>query len=650
MSYALVVVGLVVTVLAGTALATRLRVPAPLLLTVVGVVISFIRFVDIEITDDLVLVGLLPPLLYAAAIRTSLIDFRANRRPIALLSVGLVVFTTLGVGVVAHALLPISWSASFAIGAVVAPPDAVAATAIARRVGMPRRIVTILEGESLINDATALVCLRTAVGAILAGSAVTGGSDEGHSAARGVTFDLPGLGAITLDFLFAAGVGVLVGVVVAVLFSKIRRRLTDTVSDTTLSLVAPWVAFLPAEAVHGSGFLAVVVAGLLMGHKAPVVQSAASRISERTYWRTIAHVLENSVFLLIGLQALPILEDVGDSELSTSTIVVACVGVLVAVVVLRPLWVFPATYLPRMLSRVIRENDPPPPWQYPAVISWAGMRGVVTLAAVFALPDATPHREVLVLVALVVTFATLMLQGATLPWLVRRLGVRGPDPLEDRLQEAAVLQDATAAGLRVLDQLAPPGSAPDPDGILAHLRLQAQRRTHLAWERLGQRAAQDESPSQRGNRLRLEMLRAEHEEVLRIRDGGTVAHEVLERVMALLDLEESVLVKAGEAADEMDAHDGDLLAPARPGGRCEHLQAAPAAMVPATPGVCPDCILMGITWVHLRMCLECGNVGCCDSSQGKHADQHFLLTGHPVMRSVEAGEAWRWCFRDAELG
>jgi CPA1 family monovalent cation:H+ antiporter len=243
-----------------------------------------------------------------------------------------------------------------------------------------------------------------------------------------------------------------------------------------------------------------------------------------------------------------------------------------------------------------------------------------------------------------------MLQGATLPWVVRRLGVRGPDPLEDRLQEAAVLQDATAAGLRVLDELAPPGSDPDPDGTIANLRLQSQRRTHLAWERLGQRTAQDESPSQRAVRLRLEMLRAEHAEVLRIRDTGTVAHEVLERVMALLDLEEAVLVGADDVVEEMDAHDGDLLAPERPGGQCEHLLAAPAAMVPATPGACPDCIVMGITWVHLRMCLECGNVGCCDSSQGKHAAQHFHQTGHPVMRSVESGEAWRWCFRDEELG
>ncbi len=647
MSVAVVLVSLVVVVLAGTALASRLSVPAPLLLTVLGLGIGLMPFVpDVEITAELVLVGLLPPLLYSAAIRTSLLDFRANTRPIALLSVGLVIFTTLGVGAVAQALLPISWAAAFAIGAVVAPPDAVAATSIARRVGMPRRIVTILEGESLVNDATALVCLRTATAAILAASAVSGAGGGGDEPG----LDLAELGLIGLDFAWAAGAGVAVGLAVAYVFSKIRRRLTDTVSDTTLSLIAPWVAFLPAEQIHASGVLAVVVAGLLMGHKAPVVQSAASRISERTYWRTISHLLENSVFLLIGLQARRIVSDVGSSDLGLVTIVVACVGVLLAVVLLRPLWVFPATYLPRRL-RGVREKDPAPPWQFVAVVSWAGMRGVVTLAAVFALPAETEHREVLVLIALVVTFATLLLQGSTLPWLVRRLDVHGPDPLEDRLQEAAVLQDATAAGLRVLDAEmdAAAGSEGDPDGTLTNLRLQSQRRTHLAWELLGERTPQDESPTRRALRLRREMLAAEHAEVLRIRDEGVVAHEVLERVMTLLDLEESVLVGADERWDPQEHH-GDLLAPQRPGGQCEHLLAAPAALRPSTPGVCPDCVRDGLTWVHLRMCLDCGNVGCCDSSPGQHADAHFSRTGHPVMRSIEAGEAWRWCYRDSELG
>ncbi|MDP3984893.1 MAG: sodium:proton antiporter, partial [Acidimicrobiia bacterium] len=421
MEVALLLVLLVVVVAAVSALARRLGLPAPLLLTLVGVAGSLVPFVpEVKLSAQVVLIGLLPPLLYAAAIRTSLIDFRANRRAIALLSVGLVLFTAVGVGLVAHWLLPISLPTAFALGAVVAPPDAVAATAIARRIGMPRRIVSILEGESLVNDATALVALRTAIVAL-------GGS-----------FALVG---VALDFLLAAGGGVVVGLAVAYLAAQVRRRIHDTVLDTALSLIIPFGAYLAAEEIHASGVLAVVVTGLILGHKAPVIQNAASRISESTNWRTIQFLLENTVFLLIGLQVRSIVTNVGRSALGLDQILLACALILLTVIVLRPIWVFPTTYLPRLIP-VVRRVDPPPSWQYPAVVSWAGMRGVVTLATVFVLPEDLPHREVLVLAALVVTAGTLLIQGFTLPVLVRGLGLRGPDPREDLLQEAAVMHEA----------------------------------------------------------------------------------------------------------------------------------------------------------------------------------------------------------------
>lgn len=651
MEPAIVVTAVVLAVLAGSWLADRLAVPAPLLLTVVGAVLAFTPVVpDVEISAELVLYGLLPPLLYAAAIRTSLIDFRANSRMIVLLSVVLVVVTTLAVGAVAHWLLPLSWPAALALGAVVAPPDAVAATAIARRAGLPRQVVVILEGESLVNDATALVSLRAATAAIVALSAVPGAGDDGHGgdAADAVTrLDAAGVGRIALDFLWAAAGGVVVGVLVAVVLVQVRRRLIDTISDTTLSLVAPWVAFLPAEEIHASGVLAVVVAGLLLGHKAPLVQSAASRISERTYWRTVQHLLENGVFLLIGLQAYRVVTDVADSDLALGTVVLGCVGVLLAVLLVRPLWVFPSIYLPRVLVPRLR-REAPLPWQGPAVISWAGMRGVVTLAAVFTLPPETEHREVLVLIALVVTFGTLLLQGSSLPWLVRRLGLTGPDPLEDRLQEAAVLEQAAAAGLRQLESQVP-ADAKDPDGVLQALRDQSRRRTFALWERLGGQGG-SESPVQKQQRLRLGMLAAERAEVLRLRDEAEVPHEVLQSVMAALDVEESVLVRATEAMDALPERDTDLVAPRRAAAACEHLASAPAAVRPLSPGVCATCVELGWRWVHLRMCLSCGHVGCCDSSRGKHAAAHFGESDHPVMRSVEPGEAWRWCYVDEELG
>jgi len=240
-------VALAVGVLTFTALAGRLGWSAPLMLIAVGVVASYLPFVpEVHLHHEVVLLGLLPPLLYATAIQTSLVDFNANRRPILLLSVGLVVFTAAGVGAVVHVLLPgISWPAAFAIGAVVAPPDAVAATAIARKIGLPRRLVTILEGESLLNDATALVALRTAI-------AATSGSVA--------FFD------VGLDFATAAGGGVLLGLATFIVVAWVRKHVTDTLLDTAISLVTPFAAYILAEEVHASGVLAVVVAGLLLGH------------------------------------------------------------------------------------------------------------------------------------------------------------------------------------------------------------------------------------------------------------------------------------------------------------------------------------------------------------------------------------------------
>lgn len=620
MDAALGLVVLVTTVVGFAGLARRFGLSAPLVLTVVGVVASYLPYVpEVELEPELILVGLLPPLLYAAAIRTSLVDFRRNARPIAFLSVGLVIFTTAVIGLLVWWLLPVPLAAALALGAVVAPPDAVAATSIARRVGMPRRVVTILEGESLVNDATALVLLKTAVAAI--GSTVS-------------VWEIGG------DFVLSAGGGAAAGVAVAFVLAKVRHRLTDPVQDTSLSFLAPFVAYLAAEAIHGSGVLAVVVAGLLLGHKAPVIQTAASRISERTNWRTIQFLLENAVFLLIGMQASAIIRDVRGSDIGIGRLIMVALLVLLAVILTRPLWVFPATYGARLIPGVAR-NEPRPDWRYPALVSWAGMRGVVTLAAVFAIDPAVEHREVLVFIALVVVAGTLLLQGSTLPWVVRRLGLGGPDPAEDALQAAVVYQQAAAAGARRLAEITDDDTSPE---LLGELRARSESRSNALWERLGR---DRETPSTRYAQLREQMLEAEREELLKIRAGGTVDHEVLEDVMMTLDIEESILERV-----QLDSADRETVLVARPhpAGSCVHLDEAPSTARPKVAGKCETCVREGLTWVHLRMCLTCGNVGCCDSSQGKHADRHYDEVGHPVMRSVEPGEAWRWCYVDQRTG
>ena len=623
MESALGVLAIVLTVAFVAGLSRRLGLSAPLVLVVVGVAASLVPGIpSFELDPHLVLVGLLPPLLYAAAIRTSLIDFARARDALLLLAVGLVAVTTFAVGLVTWWVLPgVTLAAALALGAVVAPPDAVAASAVARKVGLPRRIVTVLEGESLVNDATALVAVTAATAAIT--SSVTPAE-------------------VARDFVVAAAGGVLVGLAATWVLARVRLRIDDPVLDTTLSFTAPYVAFLPAEAIGASGVLAVVVTGLLLGHKAPTLQSAASRLSEATNWRTVQFLLENAVFLLIGLQIRPILQDVGDSELSPARIALVCVAALLVTILVRIAYVMAAVWAYKHGTRRMRRQAWG--WLTGAVVGWAGMRGVVTLAAVFLLPVETPDRETLQLAAFVVVAGTLLIQGTTLPWLVRRLRLPAPSPAEDALQAAALITEASRAGLRRLDEVA---GADDPEDVIEELRHRARRRADGAWERLGRSQDEIEPPAAVYRRLRLQMLAAERDTVIHARDAGNLDDEVLRSAMTAIDLEESLLDPV-EDAETM--HEDELRVAAVRAGDCPHLRAAPLAMAARTPEGCEECLRDGLKWVHLRVCLSCGHVGCCDSSVGKHATLHFHETDHPVMRSIEPGEAWRWCYVDEHLG
>lgn len=619
MEIALFLIGLAVGVLVVTGVAERIGVPAPFVLIVVGAAASYLPGLpEVRLEPDVVLIGLLPPLLYAGAISTSLVEFNANRRPILLLSVGLVVFTTVGIGALVHTVVPgIAWPAALAIGAVVAPPDAVAALAIGRRVGLPRRVLTILEGESLLNDATALVALRTAIAAGAAGASVSA-LDVG------------------LDFLLAAGGGVLVGGLLFLLVARVRRHVTDPAMDTAISFVVPFAAYVVAEELHASGVLAVVVAGLLLGHQAPVLQTAQSRIAERTNWRSVAFVLENVVFLLIGLQLRWILDDVQQSALPLGRIVAVCLLTLLAVILLRLLWVFPARYL-LVRPGADSATGHKPGWASTFLLGWAGMRGVVTLAAAFVIPEDTEHREVLLLIAFTVVAGTLLVQGLSLPWFVRHLDVPVADPLEDALARASLLQQASKAGFAALKEAETDVLRDNPHGVVDAVKDRIERRNFAAWEQLNT-TADEESPSELYSRLRLAMIAAERGRVLEVRSSGTVPSGVVSEVLAMLDVEESMLDVAQEVRDEERA-----AAFAGTGsGSCAHLETSPAVTT-ADDLVCDDCH-PDERWVALRVCLTCGHVGCCDSSPHRHATEHFHDTAHPVMQSAEAGEQWRWCF------
>jgi CPA1 family monovalent cation:H+ antiporter len=617
------ILALVITVALVAGASRRAGLSPPLVLVVVGVIASLVPGVpDYRLDPAVVLIGVLPPLLYAAAIRTSLVDVRANRQAIGILAVGAVIFTTVVVGVIAWLMLPkVSLAAGLALGAIVAPPDAVAATTIGRRVGMPRRLVSILEGESLLNDATALVSLRTATAAITASI---------------------GLWVVVGDFVLAVAGGVVVGVAIAALLAAIRKRVSDPVLDTTISFIAPFLAYLPAEAIHASGVLAVVVTGLILGHKSPILQSASSRLSEQTNWRTVQFVLENTVFLVIGLQVPDTIRAAWDSPIGHDRVVMLCVAVLVATIIARITWVYAATALYKFGPTRLRTSAWP--WAHAALVSWAGMRGVVTLAAAFALPPETPARDALVLAALTVVAGTLLLQGTTLPWLTRRLNLPGPDAAEDALQEAALLSSATRAGLARLEELR---SEEDDPSVLDRLEQRVRSRADSAWERLGRGSTSGETPSETYRRLRLEMLAAERQIVLDARDSGTADDEVLRDVLGTLDVEESLLDRLDDKEFEIER---ELTARSEGKELCAHLGEAPTAVRPNTPEGCEECLRIGTHWVHLRLCLSCGNVGCCDSSPERHATRHFEQVKHPVLRSFEPGESWRWCFVDEQLG
>lgn len=631
MHVAIWLVALVGTVIAATALANRIGAAAPLLLVVVGVVASYIPQVpDFPLEPDLVLLGLLPPLLYATAIRGSIVDLKADARNIGLLSVGLVLFTAFGVGLVVWWLIDVPFAAALALGAVVAPPDAVAASAVGRRIGLPRRVLTLLEGESLFNDATAIVLLRTAIAAI-AGSVT--------------------MLEVGRDFLISAVGGLAVGGLVAWLVTLVHRQLHDPALATGLSLLTPWLAYLPAEEIHASGVVAVVICGLIVGHRAPLDQTALTRVSQNINWVTVQFLLENAVFLLIGLQMRRIVSDVSESELGWGTIAGVCAVVLGSVIALRFIWVAAVG----LKAHRGASSDPlsapsseagPLPVRHIVLLGWAGMRGVVTLAAVFILPEETPHRDVLVLAAMTVAAGTLLIQGSTLPLLARTLRIEGPDQRSDALQRAVVMRSALAAGVKVLDEFeANPDSGVDAV-VFEDLRRRSEFRSNAHWERFGPETAS--TPDAQYRRVRQAMIAAERTEVLRLRNLGNGDHEVLQEVLFSLDVEESQLeIGNGEAIEHSAV--ADLLAPPRVSDECEELQLARHCAEPQDDH-CRECAAAGEVSVALRICMNCGYVACCDSSPGQHATAHFHESGHPVIRSFEPGEKWRWCYVHESLG
>jgi monovalent cation/hydrogen antiporter len=510
------------------AVARRHDVSAPLALVVAGLLAGLLPgFKPIELSPELVLYVLLPPLLWSAGLESSYVALRRNVRPIGLLAVGLPLATTFAVGYVAYKTVPeLTVAAALTLGAIVAPPDAVSATAVGRRLGLPRRMMTLLGGESLLNDATALTAYKVSLAAAI-GTAASWSSGL-------ATFALAAVG------------GVAVGVALGSVIAFIRWRLDDPLVESALGLVAPFIIYLAAEEIHGSGVLAVVVAALILGHKSTRA-SYATRLQDSAVWKALQLLLESFAFLMIGLQ-LPMV--VGElAGISARVIAISSVAVLATVIVVRIVWVFAFTYLPRMLFKGIRDREPAPPPAQVFVVAWAGMRGVVSLAAAFGVPMTTmsgapfPGRPQLVFLTFVVVIGTLLLHGLTLPWLIRRLGVQGDEAHTDAIAAAAAQDKAARAAAERLDEVLAEEEVTDVHERAADvLRGWNTRRRNSAWERLGRDEEEiGESPVSAFRRLRLEMLAAERATFIAERDSGQIDDEVLRDMLRGLDLEEATL-------------------------------------------------------------------------------------------------------------
>lgn len=502
----LTIVVLIAVVVAVSAVAHRFGLLSPILLVVVGLVLAFVPGFPVPTLDpDLILVAVIPPLLYVAAVETSVPAFKFNLRAILWLAVGLVIFTAVAIGFILSWLLPgVPLAICLALGAAVAPTDAVAATAIAKRIGLPQRTLTILEGESLVNDATALVIFRVALAAA-AGSAV-------------------GAVEIGQTVLISAGGGILVGVLGALVFGQLHKWTSSPLIDNSLSLLTPFAVMIAAEEIHASGFVAVVVTGLALGHRWPTLMSAASRLQMGAFWRMVRFLLEGIIFLVLGLQLRSIIAHL---DKPWEEVLLLTAVVLITLVVTRFLWVIPGTYLAHG------------PLSAGAVTSWAGMRGVITLATALALPATVPgapeySQNLFIWLAFAVIVGTIVGQGLTLPAFARWAKPPMDDPMQEVLAEAGVQHTASAAARAKLDELAPGA----PDQVVERLRALTQQRNNVAWERLGRGR---ETPSQAYVRVRREMLNAEREVFRIARDEGRISEAVLVRAQRDLDLEESLL-------------------------------------------------------------------------------------------------------------
>jgi monovalent cation/hydrogen antiporter len=505
--------------------ARKIRVPYPILLTIGGVVLALIPGLPaIHLEPKLVFNLFLPPLLYPAAIFTSWRDFRANLRSILPMAILLVLLTMAATAYLFHDLIGLPLAVGFVFGAIISPPDAVAALAVTQNLRVPRKIIVILEGESLVNDATSFISFRFAVAAVMTG-----------------TFSLA---QASLQFLFVAAGGICVGLAVGWLVVQLQKRLDDPPVQTLFSLLTPYVAYFSGENLHVSGILAVVIAGIFYGWRAPRILSGRMRLQALPVWEMVTFILNGILFMLIGLQ-LPQVIDALAPGTATRAAQLAIVFVLMIVLV-RFAWVFGATYLPRLSPTFRRKN--PAPWQHTALIAWTGMRGADSLAGALAIPlvlangQPFPGRELILLLTFCVIFATLVLQGLTLAPLVRWLKIKD-DRITEKEERLARLK-ANEAALARLDEIA--SSKRARPRTIERLRSEYEDRIR----QLRSEAPDEESVSRLFSEdfeeLAREVLQTERDTVIQLRNEEAINDQALRRIQRDIDLAEARLPRQAQ--------------------------------------------------------------------------------------------------------
>ncbi len=514
-------------VIAGVAvLAGRLKVPPSILLVLTGVVLGLIPGLpSVTLAPEIVLLIVLPLVVYASAVAMSWREFRFNLRPISLLAIGCVLFTTLAAAAACHALLGFPWPVGFVLGAIVSPPDAVAPMSIVRRMQLPRRIRVILEGEGLANDATALILYRFAVAA--------------------VSFGVFSAGDAVVTFAAIVAGEIFWGLAVGWAMLRLRRWVRDPRVEITLSIVTPFAAYWPPEFLGGSGVLATVAAGLYISWNGLRFISAATRLQGIFFWDLLMYLTEGIVFLLTGLQARALLA--GISDYSVAQLALSAAVVCTVVIAARFIWMYPATYLPRWLIPSIARRDPAPPWQWPFMLAFTGVRGIVSLAAALAIPLTTatgqpfPGRDLILFLTFCVILVTLVGQGLLLPRVIRGLGLAQAGRLEqrtERAEELAARHQAIEAALARLDALASEGRrAPD---VLSSLRVRhLERATQVRRRREDSGLA---SGSAQHDEIEAELIGAERERINELYRRGELRDEARRRIERELDLREAHLV------------------------------------------------------------------------------------------------------------